>query len=110
MKGLDLGADDYLVKLFAWEEMIGPRSRAMVRRGHAQSSSTIIVGDLEIETAKKRSPRRKVDRPQRRRNMACSNISPIARARSFGATQIGSICTTSTMKPAAMLWTCTSDI
>ncbi len=52
VKGLDVGADDYLVKPFAFEELIA-RVRAMVRRGHHQSSSTIIVGDLEVDTAKK---------------------------------------------------------
>jgi DNA-binding response OmpR family regulator len=52
VKGLDVGADDYLVKPFAFEELIA-RVRAMVRRGHQQSSSTIIVGDLEVDTAKK---------------------------------------------------------
>lgn len=52
VKGLDLGADDYLVKPFAFEELIA-RVRAMVRRGHQQTSSTIAVGDLEVDTAKK---------------------------------------------------------
>jgi DNA-binding response OmpR family regulator len=52
VKGLDLGADDYLVKPFAFEELVA-RVRAMVRRGHNQTSSTIAVGDLEVDTAKK---------------------------------------------------------
>src|SRR2546421_10907332 len=52
VKGLDLGADDYLVKPFAFEELVA-RVRAMVRRGHQQTSSTIAVGDLEVDTAKK---------------------------------------------------------
>ena len=109
VKGLDLGADDYLVKPFAWEEMIA-RVRAMVRRGHAQSSSTIIVGDLEIETAKKVLAAAEGRSTSVHANTACSNTSPIARGRSFRARRFGSIYTTSTMKPAAMSWTCTSDI
>src|SRR3954469_8916547 len=52
VKGLDAGADDYLVKPFAWEELLA-RVRSLVRRGHAQRSATIVVGDLEIDTAKK---------------------------------------------------------
>src|SRR3954451_21586823 len=52
VKGLDLGADDYLGKPFAFEELLA-RVRAMVRRGHQQTSSTIGVGDLEVDTAKK---------------------------------------------------------
>jgi DNA-binding response OmpR family regulator len=52
VRGLDLGADDYLVKPFAWEEFIA-RVRAMIRRGHQQASAVIQVGDLELDTAKK---------------------------------------------------------
>src|SRR5882757_1619650 len=37
VKGLDLGADDYLVKPFAWDELVA-RVRAMIRRGHGQKS------------------------------------------------------------------------
>jgi len=52
VKGLDLGADDYLVKPFAWEELQA-RLRSIVRRGHGQKSSAIVVGDLEVDTAQK---------------------------------------------------------
>lgn len=52
VKGLDLGADDYLVKPFAWEELLA-RVRAVLRRGHGQPSSVIQVGDLEVDTAQK---------------------------------------------------------
>ncbi|MDB5324388.1 MAG: two component transcriptional regulator, winged helix family [Phycisphaerales bacterium] len=56
VKGLDLGADDYLVKPFAWEELLA-RVRSMVRRGHGKKSATISVGDLEIDTARKSARR-----------------------------------------------------
>jgi DNA-binding response OmpR family regulator len=50
--GLDLGADDYLVKPFAFEELIA-RVRAMIRRGHGEKSATLRVADLEIDTSRK---------------------------------------------------------
>jgi DNA-binding response OmpR family regulator len=56
VKGLDLGADDNLVKPFAWEELAA-RVRSTIRRGHSTKSSTITVGDLEIDTAKKSARR-----------------------------------------------------
>ena len=56
VKGLDLGADDYLVKPFAWDEMVA-RVRALVRRGHGQRSPSIHVADLEIDTARKTARR-----------------------------------------------------
>jgi len=52
VKGLNLGADDYLIKPFAWEELVA-RVRALVRRGHDKKTPTIQVGDLEIDTATK---------------------------------------------------------
>ncbi len=52
IRGLDLGADDYIIKPFVWEELLA-RVRASIRRGHDRPSSKIIVGDLEIDTARK---------------------------------------------------------
>jgi DNA-binding response OmpR family regulator len=47
--GLDLGADDYLVKPFAFEEL-GARVRVLVRRGYDRRDPTIRIADLEIDT------------------------------------------------------------
>jgi DNA-binding response OmpR family regulator len=52
VKGLNLGADDYLVKPFAWDELLA-RVRAMVRRGHNQKSTIVTIADLEVDTASK---------------------------------------------------------
>lgn len=52
VKGLDLGADDYLVKPFAWTELTA-RVRAMIRRGHGKNSAILRTNDLEIDTATK---------------------------------------------------------
>ncbi len=48
--GLDTGADDYLVKPFAFAELLA-RLRALVRRGDAERPSVLEVGDLRLDPA-----------------------------------------------------------
>jgi DNA-binding response OmpR family regulator len=47
--GLELGADDYLVKPFIFAELLA-RVRALVRRRYDAKSPVIRVGDMEIDT------------------------------------------------------------
>jgi DNA-binding response OmpR family regulator len=46
--GLDTGADDYLVKPFAWDELLA-RVRALIRRERGHARPRFTVGDLEID-------------------------------------------------------------
>lgn len=48
VKGFELGADDYLIKPFAFSELLG-RVKALLRRSVSQKSDKIQVADLEID-------------------------------------------------------------
>jgi len=49
IKGLDLGADDYLHKPFSMAELLA-RIRALLRRSHEQTSSQLSLGDICLDT------------------------------------------------------------
>jgi DNA-binding response OmpR family regulator len=50
VRGLDLGADDYMVKPFAFPELEA-RVRALIRRGQSGMGSRLVHGPLEMDTA-----------------------------------------------------------
>jgi two-component system, OmpR family, response regulator len=50
VRGLDLGADDYLVKPFELDELQA-RLRALIRRAAGNAVSSITIGDVVIDTA-----------------------------------------------------------
>ena len=56
VKGLELGADDYLAKPFAFSELLA-RVRTILRRGRRRELEFIKVSDLEIDVLKRRVTR-----------------------------------------------------
>ncbi len=56
VRGLELGADDYLVKPFAFSELLA-RMRSILRRGSMETKETLHIGDLEINLFGQRARR-----------------------------------------------------
>ena len=56
VKGLELGADDYLVKPFAFSELLA-RLRSILRRASARQPSVVEVGDLALDLIRHKAAR-----------------------------------------------------
>ena len=57
VKGLELGADDYLIKPFAFSELLA-RVRTLLRRGNGSPTQTTMkIADLEVDLMKRRAIR-----------------------------------------------------
>ena len=56
VSGLDAGADDYLVKPFAFDELVA-RVRALTRRGAPTRSTELTIGELTLNTVTRRLQR-----------------------------------------------------
>jgi two-component system copper resistance phosphate regulon response regulator CusR len=62
VKGLELGADDYLLKPFAFSELLA-RVRTLLRRGRAKEPEVLCVADMELDLMRRRVVRagRRID-------------------------------------------------
>jgi two-component system, OmpR family, copper resistance phosphate regulon response regulator CusR len=56
VRGLNLGADDYLVKPFAFSELLA-RLRSVLRRGSVRRADTVRVADLELDLVSQKATR-----------------------------------------------------
>jgi two-component system copper resistance phosphate regulon response regulator CusR len=53
VKGLELGADDYLVKPFAFVELVA-RIRTLLRRAPVREDELLCIGDMDIDVVRRR--------------------------------------------------------
>jgi two-component system OmpR family response regulator len=87
IRGLDSGADDYLVKPFALQELLA-RLRALIRRSADQPDPVIAFGTIRIDTRARTVSRRGRRVPLTAREYALVELLALQRGRVVSRTQI----------------------
>ena len=85
--GLDTGADDYITKPFAFEELLA-RLRALLRRQSKLRPSSIVVADLEIDMSARRVHRGGSEIPLTAKEYALLEYLARERGKVIGRTEI----------------------
>jgi DNA-binding response OmpR family regulator len=80
VKGLELGADDYLVKPFAFSELLA-RVRTLLRAANRKEAELLRAADLELDLLRRRVTRAAHASISPPRNSPCSNCCCAVRAR-----------------------------
>lgn len=87
VRGLDTGADDYLVKPFDLAEFLA-RLRSLIRRSVGQASSIITVGDVSIDQKAKRVTNKGADSGLTAREYAIVEMLALRRGQVVSRTEI----------------------
>jgi two-component system, OmpR family, response regulator len=87
VRGLDSGADDYIVKPFALSELLA-RLRALIRRSAGAADPVIRIGDVAIDTARRLVARDGVDIPLTAREYALVELLALYRGKLITRTTI----------------------
>ncbi|HEX5269578.1 MAG TPA: response regulator transcription factor, partial [Gemmataceae bacterium] len=87
VRGLDAGADDYLVKPFDLTELLA-RLRALIRRAAGQADSRLVVGEVVIDTRARAVSRAGASVPLTAREYALVELLALRRGRLVTRTEI----------------------
>jgi two-component system, OmpR family, response regulator len=87
VRGLDSGADDYIIKPFALSELLA-RLRALIRRSAGMADPVIRIGDVAVDTARRLVARDNVDVPLTAREYALVELLALHRGKLITRTTI----------------------
>jgi len=87
VRGLDTGADDYVVKPFDLAELLA-RLRALIRRAAGQTRNRIEIGDIAIDTSARTVTRAKEDVPLTAREYALVEFLALHRGQVVSRTEL----------------------